>query len=100
MARAKLSTKMKNYIRDVKELRRMRGLRSTRLGDIDKKYNSLLKRADVIQDVAINKWLDGEYTNREASVFITHSQDEDFAERCLEVIENSIDEGVESWWTD
>ena len=37
MAKAKLTTRIKNYIKDVKELQKMRTLRSTRLGDIDKK---------------------------------------------------------------
>ena len=55
MAKAKLTTRIKNYIKDVKELQKMRTLRSTRLGDIDKKYDSLVKRHDVITDFAINK---------------------------------------------
>lgn len=48
MAKAKLTTEVRKYVDDVMELRKMRGLRSTRLGDIDNKYNSLVKRGDVI----------------------------------------------------
>jgi len=97
--RTRLTTQVKNYIKDVKELRRMRTLRSTRLGDIEKKYQSLVDRAGIIQDMAINKWLDGGYTNKEGSLFITCSQDPDFGDKCLEVIENSIDDEIEDWWT-
>ena len=64
MAKAKLSTKVRKYVDDVMELRKMRGLRSTRLGDIDNKYNSLVKRGDVIQDLMINHWLDGKVNSK------------------------------------
>lgn len=98
MARAKLTTRIKNYIKDVKELQKMRTLRSTRLGDIDKKYDSLVKRHDVITDLAINKWLDGQMTGKDFSLFITCAQKADYGDSCLEFVENNLecDDG-EDW---
>jgi len=98
MARAKLTTKIKNYIKDVKELHKMRTLRSTRLGDIDNKYDSLVKRHEVITDLAINKWLDGQLTNTDFSPFITCSQNADYGDACLEFVENNLDcDDGEDW---
>ena len=98
MARAKLTTKIRNYVKDVKELQKMRNLRSTRLGDIDKKYDSLVKRHDVITDLAINKWLDGQMTSRDFSPFITCAEKADYGDSCLEFVENNLeyDDG-EDW---
>jgi hypothetical protein len=98
MAKAKLTTRIKNYIKDVKELQRMRTLRSTRLGDIDNKYDSLVKRHDVITDLAINKWLDGQMTSRDFSPFITCAEKADYGDSCLEFVENNLeyDDG-EDW---
>jgi hypothetical protein len=99
MARAKLTTKIRNYVNDVKELQRMRTLRSTRLGDIDKKYDSLVKRHDVITDFAINKWLDGQMTCKEFSPFITCAVCADYGDRCLEFVEANLeDENGENWF--
>lgn len=94
MAKAKLTTKVRKYVDDVMELRKMRGLRSTRLGDIDNKYNSLVKRGDVIQDLMINHWLDGKVNSRTFSPFITTGPvNEDYGERALQYIEEIIDDG-------
>lgn len=94
MARAKLTTKVRKYVDDVMELRKMRGLRSTRLGDIDNKYNSLVKRGDVIQDIMINNWLDGKVNSRTFSPFITTGPaDDDFGERALQYVEEILDSG-------
>jgi hypothetical protein len=99
MARAKLTTRIKNYIKDVKELQRMRTLRSTRLGDIDKKYDSLVKRHDVITDFAINKWLDGQMTSKEFSPFITCAECADYGDSCLGFVEANLeDENGENWF--
>jgi hypothetical protein len=98
MARPKLSTRIRNYVKDVKELQKMRTLRSTRLGDIDKKYDSLVKRHDVITDLAINKWLDGQMTSKDFSPFITCAEKADYGDSCLEFVENNLeyDDG-EDW---
>ena len=99
MAKAKLTTRIKNYIKDVKELQKMRTLRSTRLGDIDKKYDSLVKRHDVITDFAINKWLYGQMTCKEFSPFITCAVCADYGDRCLEFVEANLeDENGENWF--
>lgn len=98
MARAKLTTKIRNYVKDVKELQKMRNLRSTRLGDIDKKYDSLIKRQGVITDLAINKWLDGQLTNKDFSPFITCSKNSDYGDACLEFVENNLErDNGEDW---
>lgn len=94
MARAKLTTKVRKYVDDVMELRKMRGLRSTRLGDIDNKYNSLVKRGDIIQDLMINHWLDGKVNSKIFSPFITQGPvDDDYGERALQYVEEIIDDG-------
>lgn len=94
MAKAKLTTKVRKYVDDVLELRKMRGLRSTRLGDIDNKYNSLVKRGEVIQDIMINNWLDGKVNSRTFSPFITTGPvDEDYGERALQYVEEILDTG-------
>jgi hypothetical protein len=99
MARAKLTTKIRNYVNDVKELQRIRTLRSTRLGDIDKKYDSLVKRHDVITDFAINKWLDGQMTNKDFSPFITCRGNSDYGDACLEFVETNLeDDNGEKWF--
>jgi hypothetical protein len=97
MAKKKFTTKVKGYVKDVKELRKMRTLRSTRLGDIDRKYESLVKRSEIVQDLAINNWLDGKITSQAFSGFVTRQNDEDFGENCLEYVESIMDEGGEDW---
>jgi len=99
MAKAKLTTRIKNYIKDVKELQKMRTLRSTRLGDIDKKYDSLVKRHDIITDFAINKWLDGQMTSKDFSPFITCAGNSNYGDECLEFVEANLecDDG-EDWF--
>ena len=98
MAKTKLSTKIKNYVRDVKEIQKMRTLRSTRLGDIDRKYTTLAKKHDVITDFAINKWLDGSMTNKAFSAFICGSNEPDYGEGCIQYVEDVLaQEGGEDW---
>lgn len=98
MARTNLTARIKNYVKDVKELQRMRTLRSTRIGDINKKYESLVKRHEVITNLAINKWLDGQLTNNDFSPFITCLGNSDYGDACLEFVENTLerDDG-EDW---
>lgn len=94
MAKAKLTAEVRKYVDDVMELRKMRGLRSTRLDDIDNKYNSLVKRGDVVQDLMIDLWLDGKVNSRTFSPFITTGPvNEGYGERALEYIEEIIDDG-------
>ena len=98
MARAKLATRIRNYVKDVKELQKMRTLRSTRIGDIDRKYDSLVKRHGVITDFAINKWLDGQMSNEVFSPFITCAGNADYGDACLEFVEDSLErEDGEDW---
>lgn len=91
MAKMKFDTKVKRYVSEVQELRKLRTLRSTRLGDIDKKYNSLLKKTDIVQDIAINHWLDGKISSKSFSPFITEQGAEDYDECCLQYIEDLMD---------
>lgn len=94
MAKAKLTTKVRKYVDDVLELRKMRGLSSTRIGDIDDKYNSLVKRGDVIQNLMINRRLDGKVNSRTFSPFITTGPvNEDYGERALQYVEEILDDG-------
>ena len=94
MAKAKLTTKVRKYVNDVMEYRKMRNRRSTRLGEIDNKYNSLVKRGDVIQDLMINHWLDGKVDARTFSPFITTGPvNESYGERALQYVEEIIDDG-------
>lgn len=94
MAKEKLAIKVRKYVGDVMELRKMRGLRSTRLIDINNKYDGLVKRGYVIQDLMINNWLDGKVNSRTFSQFITAGPaDDDYGEYALEYVENIIDSG-------
>ena len=55
MARKKLEVKIRAYVRDVKQFREMKRNGSTRITDLNRKYDSLVGRRDVVTDMVINK---------------------------------------------
>lgn len=98
MARKKLEVKIRAYVQDVKQFRQMKRNGSTRITDLNRKYDSLVGRRDVVTDMVINKWLDDEITSKEFSSFVQHMKDKDYGEGCVDYVEDTLkDRGGEAW---